>query len=91
MPVRFISEAMGAEVEWVDAERKVVIRKDGKEIILMIGSNKALVNGQEILLDCAANIMPPGRTFVPVRFISENLGARVEYNSETREITISNK
>jgi Ca2+-binding RTX toxin-like protein len=88
VPVRFISEVMGAEVEWIDAERKVVIRKADKEIVLVIDSNKAYVNGQEILLDCDAKIMPPGRTFVPVRFISETLGARVEYNSETQQITI---
>jgi hypothetical protein len=87
-PVRFISETMGAQVEWNAVERKVLIKKDGQEIILTIGSNIAYVNGQEVLMDCAPQIQAPGRTFVPVRFISETLGARVEYNSEKREVTI---
>ena len=79
---------MGAQVEWNAVERKVLIKKDGQEIILTIGSNIAYVNGQEVLMDCAPHIPAPGRTLVPVRFISETLGARVEYNSEKREVTI---
>ncbi len=87
-PVRFISEAMGAQVEWNDAEGKVLIKKEGQEIILTIGSNILYVNGQEVIMDCAPQILSPGRTFVPLRFISENLGARVEYNSDKKEVTI---
>ncbi|MEW5920985.1 MAG: stalk domain-containing protein [Bacillota bacterium] len=89
VPVRFLSEAMGASVTWVPDKRQVVIRDAGKEIVLTIGSDRVLVNGVEKTLDCPAEILPPGRTFVPLRFVTENLGARVHYDAKTREITIT--
>jgi hypothetical protein len=48
-----------------------------------------LVNGVKQTIDCAPAVLPSGRTFVPLRFVSETLGARVEYNSITKGITIT--
>jgi hypothetical protein len=88
VPVRFVSEALGAEVDWVGETRQVVIRDGGKEIILTIGSTEVLVNGAQQTIDCAPEVLPPGRTFVPLRFAGEALGAQVDYVHETRVITI---
>lgn len=87
-PVRFISEALGAEVAWVGETRQVVIRDGDKEIMLTIGSAEVLVNGERQTIDSAPELHPPGRTFVPLRFVSETLGAQVDYVHETRVITI---
>ena len=89
VPVRFIGEALGVEVTWVDERRQVVIKDSYNIIILTIDSDKVLVNNSEKVLDCPAEMLPPGRTFVPLRFVSENLGAKVFYNTDKREITIA--
>jgi hypothetical protein len=88
-PVRFISEALGAEVVWQAETRRVTIRDAGREIVLTIGSSSVLGDGQKTVIDCAPVIRPPGRTFVPLRFVSETLGAKVDYDSATRQIVIT--
>ncbi|HZX47108.1 MAG TPA: stalk domain-containing protein [Clostridia bacterium] len=89
VPVRFISEALGADVDWVPETQQVIIRDGDTEIILTIGSATVLVNGTVQTIDCAPVILPPGRTFVPLRFISETLNATVEYDGDTGQITIT--
>lgn len=87
VPVRFISEALGAEVDWKASTRQVVI-KDGADIVLTVGSSKVQVNGLDKTLDCPAVIVN-SRTFVPLRFVSETLGAKVDYEAKTKQITIT--
>lgn len=89
VPLRFISEALGADVEWLEATRQIVIQYGETKIILTIDSAIVLVNSVEQTIDAPPEILPPGRTFVPLRFISEILGARVDYDSITRQITIT--
>lgn len=86
VPVRFVAEALGAEVIWSGKEQSVTI-KDNKEIILTIGKVNVTVDGIEQQIDCAP--IKTNRTYVPIRFISETLGAKVSYNSKTQEITIN--
>jgi len=89
VPIRFISEAFGAEVFW-DAnigKGQVKIIFEGKTIILLIDSKKAYVDGKEFPLIEAPEIKN-GRTFVPIRFISEAFGASVNWNAELKEVSI---
>lgn len=58
------------------------------EIKLQIGSKYASVNGEAITLDVEP-FARDGRTFVPIRFVAESLGCKVDYNYSTREITIT--
>lgn len=88
VPLRFISEALGAQVDWHAETRQVEIQDDGTKIVLTIGSVYVLVDGVVTTIDCPAEILPPGRTFVPLRFISETLGAHVHYDVPTKRITI---
>ena len=74
VPVRIISENLGAQVGWSDAERKVTITEN--DIVLKIGSNIASVNGKTILLDAAPKIYN-NLTYVPLRFVAENLNCNV--------------
>ena len=89
VPLRFISENVGADVDWDPQTKQVTIIDAGKEIILTIGSQEVLVGGEEQTIDCAPLILPPNRTFVPLRFVIETLGAKVDYEPETKEITIT--
>ncbi|MGB9846734.1 MAG: copper amine oxidase N-terminal domain-containing protein, partial [Desulfotomaculales bacterium] len=67
VPVRFVSEALGAEVEWSAETRQVTVKDGNREIVLTAGSASALVDGRATALDCAPVVLPPGRTFVPFR------------------------
>lgn len=88
VPVRFVSEKLGAKVDWNGAEQKVIINKDGKTIVLAIGSKTAMVGGKEVTFDAPA-VIKGVRTFVPLRFISEAYGAVVVWNKDTGVVKIT--
>jgi hypothetical protein len=88
VPLRFIGEGFGAEVKWENIGKgRVVINIKNKNIILDIGSNTAYINDVPKQL-LAPPVIKNGRTFVPVRFISEGLGAEVGWDSVKQEIAI---
>lgn len=86
VPLRVIGENLYAVVDWNPARKEVTVVQDGKTIVLTVGSNRALVNGETRLLDVSAATRN-GRTFVPLRFVSEALGCRVDYRSGVITIT----
>lgn len=89
LPVRFVAENLGASVVWTQSEpNKVLITKGNTEIVLHINSNTAYVNGQAVKLDSPAFI-ENGRTYTPVSFICEKLGAQVKWNGETQTVIIT--
>ena len=88
LPIRFIAEALGAVVDWDGENRVVTITGEGIVITIGIGQSIATVNGEEILLDSPAFI-ESDRTFIPLRFVSENLGAEVEWIGDTRQVVIT--
>jgi hypothetical protein len=88
LPARFVAENLGAEVEW-DAENRVVTVKSADvEIKLTIDSAVATVNGVEETLDSPAFI-ENDRTYTPVRFIAEKLGATVEWDHDLKMVKIA--
>ncbi len=89
VPIRIISERFGADVTWDEATSQVGISKDGKNIILTLGSSEAVVNGANVTLDVAPEEIN-GRTMVPLRFVSETLEMKVEYVPLTQQVLITN-
>ncbi|MCT4509598.1 MAG: stalk domain-containing protein [Tepidibacter sp.] len=87
LPVRGIAEGLKADISWDGETNEVTITKDGKNIVLKIDSNVAIVDGKEVELDSKAEIMN-GRTVIPVRFVAENLGLKVKWDSEEESIEI---
>jgi S1-C subfamily serine protease len=67
--------------------------KVNNTVILYLGSNKALVNNEEKVIDTSNSSIVPvaesGRTLVPVRFVSENMGMKVDWDNATQGITIT--
>lgn len=81
IPVRFVSEALGAIVEWNQDNQEVIIKDNNIIINLSIGSNSIFINGKEERMDTKA-ILKEDRTFVPLRFVSEALNCNVTWDQE---------
>jgi len=92
VPVRFVSAALGAAVEWEGTRRLVTINRDSTRIALTVGQAEAVVNDGKSdvkkTFDTKA-VLKDGRTFVPLRFVSEVLGAAVAWDSVNRIAIIS--
>ncbi len=94
LPIRYVAEAIGADVGWSNNERKVTITLNGTVIELWIGNNYARVNGEYRLIDSSNPqvtpiIVEPGRTMLPLRFIAENLGSKVDWDASQNEVTVT--
>ncbi len=87
LPIRFIAEALGATVTWNDDTDTVTITREGLVIEIVIGQPYALVNGTPVLLDAPAFI-ENSRTYLPIRFVAENLGATVIWDNDTKQVII---
>ncbi|MFU2158929.1 stalk domain-containing protein, partial [Caldisericum sp. AR60] len=89
VPIRFISEAFGSTVEWNGSTREVTIKLLNNTIVLKIDSPTATVNGYTVYLDAPATIIKQtGRTVVPLRFVSDSLGADVTWNATDKSVTV---
>jgi len=89
VPARYVSENLDADIAWDGATRQVTIVDEttGQRIVLTIDSRTALVNGRTVELEQAATIAG-GSTYVPVRFIAEQLGAQVGWDAASRTVSI---
>lgn len=89
LPARFVAENLGAEVIWTAQEpNKITVEKGETQIVIYVGSNEAFVNGKSVELDSPA-FVENDRTYTPVRFIVENLGAEAAWDNETRSVIIT--
>jgi LysM repeat protein len=85
---RFLFEKQGGTLSW-DAENQQVHAKNDKyEVTLTIGSDKAMVNQKEEMMDMAAFLLS-GRTMVPIRFFESALNAKVEWEPSTGRIYVA--
>ncbi|ACB84604.1 stalk domain-containing protein [Natranaerobius thermophilus] len=90
VPVRFISEELGAKVEWYpdhESDGLVKIEHANQKIELFIGNQEYQNNGMNEQMDTAPRILE-GRTVVPLRFVSEALGAEVNWDGEKKLVSI---
>lgn len=88
VPLRFISESLGASVKWNGSTKEITIENNQNKMILKEGSRTVTINGQSQIIEAAPEIKN-GTTFVPLRFISEQLGSTVHYDTKTRSINIT--
>jgi len=85
VPLRVISESLGADVKWNQKTREVTIKLDNKTVILTIGSKSYSINGTKKSMDTQPQVKD-GNTVVPLRFVSEALGMRVVYSKNNIRI-----
>ncbi len=87
IPVRDIAEAMGAQVIWDGSKKEVTVQLGDTKLLLKVGSTTVYVNGKSIQSDVKTQIIN-SRTYVPLRLISEQLGATVNWYQASKTITI---
>jgi hypothetical protein len=87
VPLRGVLEKMGARVGWDQPTQTVTADRGHMALTLPIGSHTAQVNGREVRLDVPAMVVD-GSTMVPLRFVSEALGADVGWSDATETVSI---
>lgn len=88
VPLRFVGDAFGVKMDY-DAKTKKISYKTSKGtlVVLQINSQKAYINGKEVKVSPPPQVIK-GKTLVPVRFIGDSFEAKVNYNSQTKTISI---
>lgn len=87
VPLRGIFESLGATVKWKSSTQTITATRGSTTIVLTIGSSTAYVNGVAVKLNAAAQLVN-GSTMVPIRFISEALGAEVKWEGTSRTVIV---
>ncbi|MCA0757455.1 trypsin-like peptidase domain-containing protein [Paenibacillus sp. N4] len=88
VPMREIFKALGASVTWESKTQTVIGRKGHITISLKAGKKEAVINNKSVKLD-AAPVLRGGVTYVPVRFVSESLGAKVAWDAKAKAVRIT--
>ncbi len=88
VPLRFVSETLGAEVKWEEGWNYCYVVKGDKEIKITFNSADIEVNGEVVAYDAPVEVVE-NRTMVPIRFISEELGYDVKWNQPNQLVIIT--
>lgn len=93
-PLRLVSEALGATVDWIGETRQAVVTWEDRHLVFTLGSPVALADGEEQLLPdgvgpCLASSAGEERTMVPLRFLAEWLGLQVRWENATRTVYLT--
>lgn len=78
VPVRAVAEMLDCDIDWDKDSETVTITNENNVVALVIGSDIMTVNGGEVKMDTAA-LIKDDRTYIPVRFVAEVLGLKVEW------------
>lgn len=88
VPMRAIFDGLGATVHWDHKTKSITATKDNRIIKLKVNSKQATINGATHVLDVTPT-MRQNTTFIPARFVSEALGATVEWDGVKRIVKIN--
>jgi len=88
VPMRDIFESLGASVNYNNLSRQIAAQRGTTTVRMTLGSKQASVNNVPVMLDSAASSYG-GRTYVPLRFVSEAMGAQVSYNAPQQIVSIA--
>ncbi|CAH1207648.1 hypothetical protein PAECIP111892_02954 [Paenibacillus auburnensis] len=88
LPVRFVTEALGAKVLWDASAKKATIVMNGMTMVIYIGKSSYIIDGKTRQMDTAA-LFKQSRTFVPLRFLHEGLGLNVNWDDSVKTVYIT--
>ena len=83
VPMRFLFEQMGADVEWDSETQTATATLDNKAVTFSIDNVNARINNKPAKMDVPARLVN-GKTMVPLRFLSENMGYDVDWDADSR-------
>ena len=83
VPMRFLFEQMGADVEWDSETQTATATIDNKAVTFSIDNVNARINNKPAKMDVPARLVN-GKTMVPLRFLSENMGYDVDWDADSR-------
>lgn len=87
IPVKYIVDAFGGQANWNQSSQRVTILRSGQLMDLTVGDKAFVVNGKR-QSSSVAPVVVSGRTLVPLRLVSEQLGLNVKWDQTTKTITI---
>lgn len=90
VPIRGVFEDLGASVKWEPEALRVTVSWKGNQAAVFVGSRTAWVNGQEKTLDAAPRTVG-NRTMVPLRFLVESLGLKVDWYDRYQAVVIGER
>lgn len=88
VPIRVISEGLGAGADWSESGKTATIRGSAVTIAMTRGQSYAMVNGSRVALNPSVQIRQ-GRVMVPLRFVGEQLGLKVDWIQDRKEIRLT--
>ncbi|MEW6572095.1 MAG: copper amine oxidase N-terminal domain-containing protein [Bacillota bacterium] len=92
LPVRYAALACGVDegnIIWDGAKKTVTLIKGDRVVQMTIGSKAMLINGASVTMDVAPEIVAPGRTMLPLRFVGQALGATVNWDEANQTVTMN--
>jgi len=94
VPVRYLALALGipeSGISWLPDTQTVVLAHNGTTVSMSIGDKVIYINNQPLTMDVAPLIKPPGRTFLPARYVTEAFGYQVSWQGQEQTVTIAAK
>ncbi|GAB6447305.1 hypothetical protein bcgnr5369_14860 [Bacillus cereus] len=88
VPIKSIADHLGGDLRWDDKTKKTTYTHKGKKVEVTNGKKEGFVNGKKIPLEVPAQIINGG-SYVPLRFVSEGLGGKVNWDAKTNTVTIN--
>lgn len=90
VPIRFIGEALNYKVDWNKDKKLVTIKNNDRQILMTIGDTNITVNNEKIKNDVAP-LIRKGRTYVPLRFVAENMNLKVNWDGKEKKVIINSQ
>lgn len=88
VPVRAVGEAIGADVEWIQETKQVVMTRAGSTVTMTLDSTTADIDGKKVEMDVVPYAID-GRTLLPARYVAEFFGQKVEWNGAKHQVLIT--
>ncbi|MEK4978792.1 copper amine oxidase N-terminal domain-containing protein [Bacillus sp. FSL K6-6540] len=87
IPIRAVSQNMGIDVKWNQFQKTAQLTKGETVITLAVQFKRALVNQDRVDFDAPVELIQ-NTTYVPLRFVSQTMGADVKWDQKTKEATV---
>lgn len=90
VPLRVVGEQLGYQFKWEPQAYKISIQKNSTDMSMYVGRTSADVNGKTVNLD-APPVLRGNSTMVPLRFVGEQMGLKVDWNNKNKSVNLSQK